>query len=136
MIEHEGYIRSIDGDKLTVSIIQNSACSECHARKACMAADTKEKMVDVIDTSGSYQVNERVVLLGKTSIGYRAIMWAFAIPLIILIVGVWLSTSTWNLTEMQSALVALCSLVPYYTLLYMLRHKMAGRLAFTINKSN
>ena len=66
MIEHEGIIHSINGNQFTILISQNSACSECHAKGACMAADTKEKMVDVVDDSGMFRLNERVMLLGKT----------------------------------------------------------------------
>lgn len=136
MIEHEGTIASIKGYQHTIRVTQRTACSECHAKHACIAADTKVKTVDVIDTSGQFKLNERVVLLGKTSIGYRAVLWAFMLPLILLIAVVVLSVSVWNLGELNAALVALATLVPYYALLYMLRHKMGKRLAFTIKKLN
>jgi Positive regulator of sigma(E), RseC/MucC. len=43
MIEHEGIIEKINGNHITVGIFQQSACSACHARGMCMAADSKEK---------------------------------------------------------------------------------------------
>ena len=130
MIEHEGTIDSINGNEYTIRITQSTACSECHAKNACIAADTKVKMVDVIDTSGRFKINERVLLSGKTSIGYRAVLWAFVLPLILLM------SVVWQVSELQAALVALASLVPYYALLYIGRHKMSEKLAFTIKKLN
>ena len=136
MIEHEGIIHSINGNQFTILISQNSACSECHAKGACMAADTKEKMVDVVDDSGMFRLNERVMLLGKTSIGYKAILWAFVIPLILMISVIIAATSIWNISELQAALMSLIALVPYYSFLYIARFKIADKLAFTIKKLN
>lgn len=136
MIEHEGTIDNINGNQYTIRITQSSACSECHAKGACMASDTKVKMVDVVDTSGQFKLHERVLLLGKTSIGYKAVLWAFVIPLILLISVIIASTSIWQVNELQAALLALVSLVPYYALLYIIRHKMGEKLAFSIKKLN
>ena len=136
MIEHEGIIHSINGNNFTILISQNSACSECHAKGACMAADTKEKMVNVFDDSGMFRLNERVMLLGKTSIGYKAILWAFVIPLILMIGVIVAATSIWSISELQAALMSLIVLVPYYAFLYIARFKMADKLAFTIKKLN
>ena len=54
MIEHQGIITSISDKKISVKIIQQSACSTCHAKGACMAADSKEKVVEVTDVTGKY----------------------------------------------------------------------------------
>lgn len=136
MIEHEGIIQSINGNQFTICITQNSACSDCHAKGVCIAADTKEKMVDVLDFSGQFKLNERVLLMGKTSIGYKAVLWAFVIPLIIMVGVIFAATSIWNVDELQVALIALSALAPYYAILYLLRHKMGEKLAFTIKKIN
>lgn len=81
MIEHEGIIEKISGNKITVRISKQSACSTCHAKGACMAADSKEKRVDITDYSGRFTENERVIVEGKESIGYKAVFWLLASPL-------------------------------------------------------
>ena len=43
MIEHEGIIEHIDGNHIKVRILQQSACSACHAKGYCTAADSSEK---------------------------------------------------------------------------------------------
>ena len=55
MIEHEGIIEKVKGNNITVRILQKSACSDCHARAACMASDSKEKLVDIRDYTGMYK---------------------------------------------------------------------------------
>lgn len=136
MIEHEGTIDNISGNQYSIRITQSTACSECHAKGACIAADTKVKMVDVVDSSGEFKLNERVLLSGKTSIGYKAVLWAFVLPLILLMSVIFASISIWHVGELQAALMALVALAPYYALLYIVRHKMGEKLAFTIRKLN
>src|SRR5690554_1413871 len=132
MIEHEGIIEKINGFQITVRIVQQSACSTCHAKGACMAADTKDKRVDISDYTGRFSENERVIIEGKESIGYKAVYWAFVLPLIILIVMLVLITSVWDFSETEAAISSMIALAPYYFLLYLLRNKMANTFRFSI----
>ena len=136
MIEHEGIIEKIRGNKITVLITQQSACNTCHAKGACMAADAKEKRVDITDSSGSFSENERVIIEGKESVGYKAVFWAFVLPLVILIVMLVLTTTVWDFNETEAAISSIIALAPYYFILYLLRNKMANSFKFSINKTN
>lgn len=101
-----------------------------------MAADMKEKMVDISDNSGLYRQNERVVVTGKESIGYKAVLWAFVYPLILLIAMLVMGITVWRFNETEAALCSILILTPYYFLLYLLRHKMANTFRFSIKKTN
>lgn len=136
MIEHQGVIANISGNKLSVKILQQSACSACHAKGACMAADSKEKVVDVVDFSGRYRINDLVTIEGKESMGYKAILWAFVIPVLIVMLMLIVATSVWNFGEMKAAITSIIALVPYYALLYVLRDKMANTFKFTIKTNH
>jgi sigma-E factor negative regulatory protein RseC len=136
MIEHEGIIEKISGDQITVRIIQKSACSACHAKGACMAADSKEKIVSISDSSGRFNEKELVIIEGKKSIGYNAILWAFVIPLIILISILVISLNNLKLSEIEAALSSIAALIPYYFILYLLRNKMANSFKISIKKTN
>ncbi|NLX80692.1 MAG: SoxR reducing system RseC family protein [Proteiniphilum sp.] len=135
MIEHRGVITSITDNKVSVKILQQSACSSCHAKGACTAADSKEKMVDVTDNTGSYRVNDQVTVVGQKSMGYKAVLWAFVIPIIIIISILILSSSVLKLGEVEAALTTIISLVPYYAILYLLRNRMADSFKFTIKNN-
>ena len=134
MIEHEGIIEKISGHQVTIRILQESACTACHAKGVCMAADSKEKLVEVTDFSGQFHENERVIIEGKESIGYKAVLWAFVFPLILLIAMLVLTLSVWKFNETEAAISAMVALVPYYLILYFLRNKMASSFQFSIKK--
>lgn len=136
MIEHEGIIEKISGDRVTVRILQQSACSACHARGSCLAADTKVKEIDVIDKSGRFREQERVMVEGRESMGYRAVFWAFVVPLFILVGVLLLVSRVWNFSETQAAASSITALIPYYLVLYLLRVKMAKTFQFSIKKIN
>lgn len=136
MIEHKGIVAGISGSKLSVKILQQSACSECHAKNSCMAADSKEKFVDIFDFSGKYNVNDLVTIEGKTSMGYKAILWAFLLPVILLVTVLFVSQSLWEMTDTQAALTAIISLIPYYLALYLLRGRMEQTFTFRIKNKN
>ncbi|HHX31489.1 MAG TPA: SoxR reducing system RseC family protein [Bacteroidales bacterium] len=136
MIEHEGIIEKVKGNNITVRILQKSACSDCHARAACMASDSKEKLVDIRDYTGMYQENESVIIEGKKSIGYKAVFWAFVLPLLFLILVLVLSLTLWNLSDTKAALASLVALIPYYCVLYFFRNRMANSFRFSIKKTN
>jgi len=136
MITHKGIIEQISGEKITVRILQQSACSSCHAKGACMASDSKEKLVDIPDHSGQFTLHEQVIIEGKESIGYKAVFWAFILPLLILIAMLVLTTSVWHFSETEAALSALLALAPYYLLLYLFRNSMAHTFQFSIKKNH
>ncbi len=136
MIEHKGIVAGISGSKLSVKILQQSACSECHAKNSCMAADSKEKFVDISDFSGKYNINDLVTIEGKTSMGYKAVLWAFLLPVILLVTVLFVSQSLWEMTDTQAALTAIISLIPYYLALYLLRGRMAQTFTFRIKNKN
>jgi sigma-E factor negative regulatory protein RseC len=134
VIEHQGVIEQINGNHITVKILQQSSCSDCHAKRACISADSKEKRIDIFDSSNQFSVNETVIIEGKESIGYKAVLWAFVIPLIIVVIVLILTTLVWKFSELSSALSAIIALIPYYILLYLLRDKIAKILVFSIKK--
>lgn len=136
MIEHEGIIKKIDGNHITVLITQQSACTACHAKGVCMAADAKEKLVEVYDSSGQFHENDRVMVTGKRSMGYKALLWAFVVPLIILIAIIILTTSVWHTGEIMAAVISLAALIPYGAGLYLFRNELKKTFSFIIEKPN
>lgn len=133
IIRHSGTVESIEGNHIRVKIVQTSACATCAAHKYCNSSESKEKMIDIYtkDAAG-YKVGQSVNVLGTTSMGMRAVLWAFGVPFVFLVAVLY---ATWVFTggdEPLSALAALVSLVVYYLVLYVCRDKMKKRFVFTI----
>lgn len=135
MIEHEGIIEKIDGDTICIRILQESACSDCHAKAYCSAADTSVKTIEVKDKTGKFRVNDTVIIEGRTTMGYRAIVLAYILPLIVMIFGIILGSRLWGLTDIQSAFLAIASLIPYYLIIYIYRKQLATQFTFSIKES-
>lgn len=136
MIEHEGIVEQIEGNLISVRILQKSACSDCHAVGYCTSSDVREKSVKIRNNTGLFSVNERVIIEGKTSTGYKAVLWAYIMPLIVLVVAIILSTTVFHLSEIKAASISFLSLAPYYVIIYLLRDKMAKKFIFSIKKTD
>ena len=135
-INHNGRIEKIEGDTIFVRIIQQSACTGCHAKGMCSASDQKEKIIEVNDpNAGRFHVNEEVTLSGQSSLGLQAVLLAFILPLIIVVAAIVAGNYLqWN--ETTSGLIGLLLLVPYYCILYFLREKLKRKFIFTLKKLN
>ncbi|MEG1544925.1 MAG: SoxR reducing system RseC family protein [Tannerellaceae bacterium] len=134
-INHSGIIERIEGNQIFVRIVQQSACAGCHAQSMCTASESKEKVIEVTDYSGTYQVGEQVFICGQSSVGLQAVLLAFVVPLI-LMVAVLVAGSELGWSEPVSGLSGLLFLFPYYCLLYALRKRLKKRFVFTLKKHN
>ena len=113
-IKHLGIVENIQGSHLSVRIVQTSACAACSVKGHCSSADSKDKIIDIIDTAAaSYQVGENVMVVGETSMGMQAVALAFIIPFVLLIFTLFLFMALIE-NELYAALLSLAVLVPYY----------------------
>ena len=68
IIEHEGIVSRVEGDRVYVKITSQSACGTCKAREACGLAEAQEKIVEVT-TPGAQQ--------HYTAGVYYCVLWLF-----------------------------------------------------------
>ena len=94
-------------------IVQTSACAACSAKGHCSSADSKDKIIDIIDTAAaSYRVGEKVMVIGETSMGMMAVVLAFIIPFILLIFSLLLFMALME-NELYSDILSLAILFLY-----------------------
>ena len=87
-------------------------------------ADSKEKLIDVFDMkASSYRIGEEVMIYGTTSMGMQAVLLAFGIPFLVLLITLFISMRLTGGDELRSALVALSALLPHYLIIYVCRNK-------------
>ena len=132
-IIHQGKVERIEKNKVFVRIEQKAACSECHAASVCLVSDKKDKIIEVNDHAGHFSMQEDVLVSAQSSMGLFAVVIAYAIPLLAVILsviaGIYLGKS-----EVIGGLAALSVLVIYYFVLYLLRDRIKKNLLFTISK--
>ena len=112
-IKHAGVVDGVEGECVRVRILQSSACSACKVAAHCNASETKEKIIDVMDAAAShYQKGDRVMVVADTAVGFRASLYGYLLPLILMVVtlvGVLAATHS----EGLAAVSALGILMPY-----------------------
>ena len=124
IIKHRGIVEKVDGSHIVVRIVQTSACAACSAKGLCNASESKEKQIDVYDANPSCRVGEEVMVCGTTSMGMRAVVLAFGVPLLILILVLGISMKVTNEDALLSAGIALVSVIPYYIVIYLMKNKL------------
>ena len=134
IIKHRGIVEKVDGSHIVVRIVQTSACSACSAKGLCNASESKEKQIDVYESNPSYQVGEEVMVCGTTSMGMRAVLLAFGVPLLILVLALGVSMRLTGEDALLSSGIALVSVVPYYIGIYFCKDKLNRTFSFTIEK--
>ena len=135
-IKHLGIVENTQGSHLSVRIVQTSACAACSAKGHCSSADSKDKIIDIIDTAASsYRVGEKVMVIGETSMGMMAVVLAFIIPFILLIFSLFLFMALME-NELYSALLSLAILIPYYFILWLNKTRLKQKFSFTIKPIN
>ena len=134
MIEHEGIIEQIEGDMAHVKIASVSACSSCHARGACGAADQEEKYLDVPLMGSPHHQGDSVMVQITEHLGFRAVALGYVYPFLLLM-AVLLGMLAIGLGELKAGAFALLSLVPYYSVLYLFRKQISKTFTFSIKKT-
>ncbi|MPQ46069.1 hypothetical protein GCQ56_03520 [Marinifilum sp. N1E240] len=132
-IDHEGTILEIEDGKITVGIVNMSACAGCHAKGACTMSDMKEKSIDVIDYTNRFTIGEKVKLTYQESLGWFALFLAYVLPFVLVLLTLFISTVITN-NELISGLLALAILLPYYIILSFFKGRLKKTFSFTIEK--
>lgn len=133
-IEHEGIVTDLTEYTVTVEILSKSACSSCHAKGFCSVGDMKAKYVEVDNVDALFfEKGERVNVILRKSLGYKALFYSYIIPLIIMMVLLVLLSET-GYPDLTIGLSVLASLAIYYLLIWIFKDKFKKDFVFTIEK--
>lgn len=131
----EGTITAITDNTLTIAICQEEACQGCGAKLICNASNSKIKHIECsVSNAAAYNVGERVTVGVSGVFSLKAVTLAFIIPLIILFTVLFMLEHGGALSEAANALLALCAVLAYYGLLYLLRDSIRRKFIFNIEK--
>lgn len=131
-IKHNGIVDGVEEDCVRVRILQSSACSACKVAAHCNASETKEKIIEVqVADAVKYQLGDSVVVVADTVVGFRASLYGYLLPLILMVVSL-VAVLKITQSEGYAAVSALGILIPYYIGLYFLRNKLRNKLSFSL----
>ncbi|MDR0370453.1 MAG: SoxR reducing system RseC family protein [Prevotellaceae bacterium] len=134
MIEHTGIIKEMNGAQIQVLITQTSACSACHAKSACTAADKSEKIIDIESSEPGFKAGDRVIVSAQRALGLKAVLLVFVIPFLIILITLFILRAFVE-NEAVSGSIALAMLVPYYMALSFFGKRIDAKFKFYIKKA-
>lgn len=132
-IEHLGEIVGIQANVARIRIIQNSACSACHAKGGCSAADSAEKEVEAMIVNQKLAVGDKVMVTGRSVLGLEAVMYAYLLPFLFLFTTL-LTVFAYTENELIAAVSAIGSIIPYYAILFLFKNKFSKKFTFFIKQ--
>jgi sigma-E factor negative regulatory protein RseC len=134
-INHRGIIEYINGKHIKVRIVQSSACASCEAKAICSSSESKEKVVDIyVNSSENYAIGEQVNVCASETMGRNAVILAFVIPLIVMIICITLSIRYLMINELISIAISLMFLALYYWMLSISQNRISKKFSFWIEK--
>ena len=133
-VSHKGRVVEVGQDVIQVEIISSSACSSCHAAGLCTMSEAVKKIVEVPAASNpKCYVGEEVELVLQEATGMKAVLLAYVIPLLILLI-LCVSLSYVNMNELYAGFAGLAGVLVYYLALYLVRNRISGDYVFRIRK--
>lgn len=133
-VSHRGRVLSVDAEKIRVEIISSSACTSCHAAGLCSMSEAVKKIVDVPAFGNSgYAPGDEVELVLTASMGMKAVLAAYAVPLVILL-AICVSMSYAGMHEVYTGLAGLAGVAVWYLALYFMRNRISKDYVFRIRK--
>ncbi len=134
MIRHEGRVLDVEGRKIRVAYHHQGGCGSCKARGKCGMVESEKREVVVEAPQGEvFEVGDSVMLNVTMSMGRVAVILAYVIPLVLLVVLMFLG-GVLGFAEWGVALMGLVGVALYYCVLYLLRDKIEKKINLTITK--
>jgi sigma-E factor negative regulatory protein RseC len=130
----EGIVRAIHGDQIEVEITISSACSECHAKSICIPTDHKRETVLAQSLYNEhFEVGDKVHLVLKGSAGGKAVVLAYLLPFIVLMVALF-GTYAITKSELAGVIVSVVFVVIYYIILKTQNKKIEQNFHFFVKR--
>ena len=133
-IEHSGIVESVSDEKVRVRILQASACSACEAKALCHSSESKEKIIECKANGTSYNVGEEVMVYGSMAMGRNAVMLAFVVPLIIIVVWLFCAVGVFHINELLAIGIMVALLAVYYLTIHLMNGVLSKQFEFWIEK--
>ncbi|MBR6892804.1 MAG: SoxR reducing system RseC family protein [Bacteroidaceae bacterium] len=133
-IEHSGQVESVSEDKVRVRILQASACSACEAKALCHSSESKEKIIECRTNGQAYAVGEQVMVYGSMAMGRNAVILAFVVPLVVIVVWLFCAVGIFHINELLAIGIMVVLLAIYYLTLHLMNGVLSKQFEFWIDK--
>jgi len=130
--KHAGVVSKINDSTITVNLEDNTHCEGCRAKSSCGMAEASTKQIEIESSKDNFKINEAVQVILSKSLGLKAILWAYVFPFILMFLT--LAICVQFINELSAGLLSLAVLIPYYSILYLLKSKLKSTFQISILK--
>jgi positive regulator of sigma E activity len=132
-IGQKGVIEEISDNKISVTITKTSACAECHVQ-SCAGTDHQNRRIIIHGTGSGYTPGEEVIVSMHKSLGRKATVLAYLIPVVVLFTLL-LGLNKTGLAEPIIGVIVILGLSIYFLGLYFVRKQLGKIFKFTMHKT-
>lgn len=132
--KREGIVCEINQSEIVVRLQQLSACTGCHAKEFCCSTDCADRYLRVPRSEETFEIGEKVLILGEDRLGRLAVLLSFVLPIFVLLLGLMLGIYVLDLDEPVAVIVAIGVLVVYYLLLRLFEGQLRKIMVFRLEK--
>ena len=133
IIEHKGIVSKIEGNLVCVSIDSQSACTNCHVKGVCKVTEKEEKIIEIENVKGKFNIGDNVIVYISEHLGFKALFLGYLLPFLLLITTI-IVTYQFADNELLIGGLGIFLLIPYYIIIYLLRHRIKESFEFEIRK--
>jgi positive regulator of sigma E activity len=134
-IGQTGVIEEISDGKVSVCITKTITCAGCHALDACTMFDNSTRKIILSVSDEQFQTGDKVNVIMKRSLGWKATALAYFLPFIILF-SILILLSSFKVSELANGVIILLALTCYFLCLYFLRDRLQRTFRFFLQKSS
>ena len=132
IVTHPGIIKTIELNKVEVAIMVTAGCASCEVKGACTVSEVEEKVVKIsTQDTNQYRVGQMITIEMSQSLGTWAVLLGYVFPFLVLFLGLILFINL-GLDQGLAGVFSLLLLIPYYSVLYLLRNYFSTRFTYNI----
>ena len=130
-INHDGQVVEISDNKVVAEIFVSEACGTCQAKGLCHTNGKRVRVEAEAAPGQEFQVGQKVKVAFTPTLAMSSVLLAYVLPLVLMF-AVMFTLIAITGSQDVGCLCGLAVLPVYYTILYMLRHKLRRKFKFKI----
>ncbi len=135
-VSHEGIVKTIDGQTITVVMTVQSACAACHAKGMCGASEQSNRAVTALNLNNeTFEIGECVNVEMKEELATQAVLIGYLFPFLVLIITFFV-IGIWSKNELVNVLIALSATAIYYLIIWKFNKKISKKFVFIATKKH
>ena len=130
-INHDGQVVEISDNKVVAEILVSEACGTCQAKGLCHTNGKRVRVEAEAKPGQEFQIGQKVKVAFTPTLAMSSVLLAYVLPLVLMF-AVMFTLIAITGSQDVGCLCGLAVLPVYYTILYMLRHKLRRKFKFSI----